>query len=277
MEIAVLSGKGGTGKTTLSTNLAALLDYNYFDLDVEEPNGHIFLKPSIDETVEAGVLVPTINQEKCVLCGACAKDCQFNALVNTQKEIMVFEDLCHGCGTCSISCNYDAITEQFKKIGEIHLGSFNNNQFVRGLLDLNQPLSVPVIKKAKEFIDSDKNNIIDAPPGSSCSVIESVEDSNYAILITEPSNFGLHDLKMVVSVIRSFEIPFGVVINRSNEYDHIITDYLEEENIELIGKIPYSKKAAHLYSKGELLIEDQNLRGYFETIADDVTKKVDTL
>lgn len=277
MEIAVLSGKGGTGKTTLSTNLAALLEFNYFDLDVEEPNGHIFLKPSFDETVKAGVLVPTINQEKCVLCGACAKNCQFNALVNTQKEIMVFEDLCHGCGTCSISCNYDAITEEFKKIGEIHLGSFHNNQFVRGLLDLNQPLSVPVIKKAKEFIDSDNNNIIDAPPGSSCSVIESVEDSNYAILITEPSNFGLHDLKMVVSVIRELDIPFGVVINRSNDYDYIITDYLEEENIELIGKIPYSKKAAHLYSKGELLIEDQNLRGYFETIADYVTKKVDTL
>lgn len=277
MEISILSGKGGTGKTTLSTNLAYLLEYNYFDLDVEEPNGHIFLKPTINKKVDSGVLIPKINHDRCVLCGECAKDCQFNALVNTQKEIMVFEDLCHGCGTCSISCKYDAITEQFKKIGEIHLGTFNNNQFVKGLLDLNQPLSVPVIKKAKEFINSNNNNIIDAPPGSSCSVIESVEDSDYAILITEPSNFGLHDLKMVVSVIREFEIPFGVVINRSNEYDYIITDYLAEESIELIGKIPYSKKAANLYSKGELLVKDAELKPYFEKIADDVTKKVDTL
>ncbi len=275
MNIVFLSGKGGTGKTTVSTNIAYLNGFNYFDCDVEEPNGHIFLKPVINETIDSGVLNPVINEDKCTLCNACVRNCQFGALVNTGKKIMVFNELCHGCGTCSLSCKYDAITEVKRTLGKVEVGTYEKAKFVRGILNVKEPLAVPVIKDVKKLINKEENNIIDSPPGTSCTVVETLEDMDFAVLVTEPTRFGLSDLKMAVYVVREMKIPFGIVINRSSQDDHIITDYLKSENIDLIGKIPYSMKAARLYSEGKMMIEDEEFYERFKKLSEDIIKRVD--
>ena len=274
MNIVFLSGKGGTGKTTVSTNLAYLNEFNYYDCDVEEPNGHIFLKPDINKKEKSGILNPEIDHEKCTLCGNCSNNCQFGALANTGKKIMVFNELCHGCGTCKLSCNFDAIEEKKRTIGYIESGKYEKGKFVKGILNLKEPIAVPVIKDVKKRIDFDKNNIIDSPPGTSCTVVETLEDTDYAVLVTEPTEFGLSDLKMAINVVETMEIPFGVVINRSTNDDYIIESYLNKNKYSLIGKIPYSMKAARLYSKGKLMIKDNELKSYFEKLNNELIKQV---
>jgi len=274
MNIVFLSGKGGTGKTTVSTNIAYLNEYNYFDCDVEEPNGHIFLKPVINQRIDSGVPNPVIDSDKCTLCNKCVENCQFGVLVNTGKKIMVFNELCHGCGTCSLSCKFDAITEVKRVLGKVEVGTYEKGKFVRGILNVQEPLAVPVIKDVKKLINREENNIIDAPPGTSCTVVETLEDMDYAVLVTEPTKFGLSDLKMAISVVRQMEIPFGIVINRSSKDDHIITDYLENNTIDLIGKIPYSMKAARLYSRGEMMIDDTEFYNQFKTLNEEILKRV---
>ncbi|MEA1974725.1 MAG: ATP-binding protein [Bacillota bacterium] len=275
MNIVFLSGKGGTGKTTVSTNIAYLNEFNYFDCDVEEPNGHIFLKPTINKVINSGVLNPIIDDDKCTLCNECVKNCQFGALVNTGKKIMVFNELCHGCGTCSLSCKFDAITEVKRTLGKVEVGTYEKGKFVRGILNIKEPLAVPVIKDVKVLINRNENNIIDSPPGTSCTVVETLEDMDYAVLVTEPTKFGLSDLKMAVSVVREMKIPFGIIINRSSNDDHIITDYLESDDIDLIGKIPYSMKAARLYSKGIMLISDDEFNQRFRDLSEEILKRVE--
>ncbi len=275
MNIVFLSGKGGTGKTTVSTNIAYLNGFNYFDCDVEEPNGHIFLKPTINKVINSGVLNPIIDPDKCTLCNECVKNCQFGTLVNTGKKIMVFSELCHGCGTCSLSCKFDAITEVKRTLGKVEVGTYEKGKFVRGILNVKEPLAVPVIKDVKVLINRNENNIIDSPPGTSCTVVETLEDMDYAVLVTEPTKFGLSDLKMAVSVVRQMKIPFGIVINRSSKDDHIILDYLESDNIDLIGKIPYSMKAARLYSKGIMLISDDEFNQRFRDLSKEILKRVE--
>jgi len=248
MNIVFLSGKGGTGKTTVSTNIAYLNSFNYFDCDVEEPNGHIFLKPVINETIDSGVLNPVINEDKCTLCNACVRNCQFGALVNTGNK---------------------------RTLGKVEVGTYEKAKFVRGILNVKEPLAVPVIKDVKKLINKEENNIIDSPPGTSCTVVETLEDMDFAVLVTEPTRFGLSDLKMAVYVVKEMKIPFGIVINRSSKDDHIITDYLESENIDLIGKIPYSMRAARLYSEGKMMIEDEEFYERFKKLSEDIFKRVD--
>ena len=248
MKIAVLSGKGGTGKTTVSTNLAYMMNFNYVDLDVEEPNGHIFLNPDISETQEVFIPTPVINAEKCTLCGVCANTCQFNALINTGKKILVFEDLCHGCGACSLACPEDAITEYNRKIGDITIGTFAKGKFYSGKMLLQEPMAGPIISDIKKILPVDEDSIIDCSPGTSCNVVKAIDESNYAIMVTEPSKFGLHDLKLAIELVREMKMPLGIIINRSNEYDHLIEDYAASENIPVIGKIPFSKEAAKMLS-----------------------------
>lgn len=274
MNIVFLSGKGGTGKTTVSTNIAYLNSFNYIDCDVEEPNGHIFLKPEYNEIIESGILNPVIDEEKCTLCNACVENCQFGTLANTGKKILIFNELCHGCGTCSISCKYDAIVEEKRNIGKIEKGSYEKGQFMRGVLNLKEPLAVPLIKDVKNLIKTNETNIIDAPPGSSCTVVETLEDSDYAVLVTEPSAFGLSDLKQVVTVVKEMEIPYGVIINRGDNNNQIITNYLADEKIDLIGTIPYSMKAAQMYSKGNLLIKDSELNEIFVDLSQKIMDRV---
>lgn len=266
MNIAVLSGKGGTGKTTISTNLAYMMNINYADLDVEEPNGHIFLKPQIKATKDVVIPTPKIDADKCTLCGICTQTCQFNALVNTGKKIMVFEDLCHGCGACSLACPEKAISEYDRKIGDMTIGTYDKAGFYSGKIILNEPMGGPIITDIKNALPKDEDVIIDCSPGTSCNVVKALDEADYALMVTEPSKFGLHDLKLAVELVRELEIPLGIVINRSNEYDHLIEDFAKEENVDIIGKIPFSKEAAKMYSEGRLLIENDEIRKVFEKI-----------
>ncbi|MCS3901201.1 P-loop NTPase [Methanococcus voltae] len=280
MKISILSGKGGTGKTTVSTNLSyymALNDYSvhYWDFDVEEPNGFIFLNPEIAKTEEVLSKVPKIDENLCTKCGDCAKYCNFNALAITKNSALVFEKLCHDCGLCYEVCPVNAISEITRPIGQIKKGYSEKAkiQATSGFLSIQEPTGVPIIKKMKKQMDLIKEidgnpviHILDAPPGSSCTVLSTVKGSDFSLLITEPTKFGLHDLKIAVSVLDYLSIPYAVVINKSNEYDSIIEDYCNEENIEIMGKIPFSKEIAKNYSKGNLLVDVNNENLFTENI-----------
>ena len=266
MNIAVLSGKGGTGKTTVSTNLAFALKFNYVDCDVEEPNGFLFLKPEVKKTERVMVEYPIIDDKKCVACGECVKACQFNALAKVKDKIIVFEKLCHSCGACEIACKYDAITYNKRGIGKIEKGRSRDIDCSRGILNIGEPMAVPVIKKLLKNLKAD-NNLIDCPPGTSCNVVNSLKYADAAILVTEPSEFGLHDLKIAVKVVKMFDIPFGIIINKDDGKDNIIRQYCRKDNIELIGSIPYSRDIAQVYSKGEILYDNINFKPIFEKLA----------
>lgn len=274
MEIAVLSGKGGTGKTTVAANLAYGMSFNFVDLDVEEPNGHIFLKPVIDYVHDVSIPTPTINQEKCTLCGKCAKSCQFNALINTGSKLMVFEDLCHGCGTCSLVCPEDAISEYDRKIGIVSAGKYLSGEYIGGLLNIKEPMSGPIITDIKKSLESEKNYMLDCSPGTSCNVVKAIVDVDYALLVTEPSKFGLHDLTLAIELVRSMNIPFGIIINRSNEYDALIEDYAEINDYPVLGKIPFSREAAKNYSEGKLLMDNDFVKLKFEQIIEKIQMDV---
>lgn len=269
MNIAVLSGKGGTGKTTVSTNLALALGANYIDCDVEEPNGFLFLKPKLDKEEAVMVEYPIIDLDKCTGCGACVQACQFNALAKVKDNIMVFEKLCHGCGACGISCKYDAITYNKRQTGKIERGKIRDINCSRGILNISEPMAVPVIRELLSGL-SQGVNLIDCPPGTSCNVVNSLKYANGAILVTEPSEFGLHDLKMAVELVKMYNIPFGIVINKDDRKDNIVKKYCDKENIELIGTIPYDKETAVLYSKGEILYDDLSHKKVFDKISERV-------
>jgi len=269
MQVSVLSGKGGTGKTTVATNLAVILGWRYIDCDVEEPNGFIFLKPEINETWNVDVPVPEIDQEKCILCKKCADICQFHALGMAKENVLVFEKLCHGCGACTLVCPAGAISERGRTIGRIDQGKNGPLECLQGVLNVGEPMSGPIISQLKKITDSG-SSIIDCSPGSSCSVVKAIEGSDYAVLVTEPTEFGLHDLKIAVELVRKMQIPFGLIINRADRYNSLITDYCSRERIPLIGVIPFEKKAARLYSEGRLLIDDLKYRSLFEEIGEEL-------
>lgn len=273
MNIAILSGKGGTGKTTISTNLSLALNANYFDCDVEEPNGFLFLKPNIKDEKKVYVEFPEINKDKCVVCGECVKVCNFNALAKVKDNILVFNNLCHGCGACQLACNYNAISYNERDIGKIEFGESNNIMVNRGILNIGEPMAVPVIKEILKEVRSKEINIIDCPPGTSCNVVNVLKYSDVAILVTEPSEFGLHDLKMAIELVKMFNITFGIVINKDDGKENIIKKYCKEENLNLFGKLPYRKNIAQLYSKAEILYFNKEYKIIFDEIAN-VIKEV---
>ncbi|WP_053955721.1 4Fe-4S binding protein [Inediibacterium massiliense] len=265
MKIAVLSGKGGTGKTTVSVNLAKSMGWSYIDCDVEEPNGFIFLKPNIGKEMNVSIPVPKIDEQKCIHCNQCVNICQFHALAGTNNGVLVFEKLCHGCGACTLTCPVDAIKEEDRVIGKIEVGQDKEISCMRGVLNIGEPMATPIIKQLKK-INKEQNTIIDCSPGSSCTVVSAIERVDYAILVTEPTEFGLHDLKIAIELMRQMDIPFGVIINRVDQQKDLIDDYCEKENINILGKIPFDKKVAVLYSKGKLLIEDVDYEKKFKEI-----------
>jgi len=265
MNIAVLSGKGGTGKTTVSTNLALALKSNYIDCDVEEPNGFIFLKPKIDKTKQVMVEYPFIDDEKCTSCGKCVSVCQFNALTKVKEDIVLFEKLCHGCGACEIACKYDALTYKKRELGKIENGKVRDINCSRGILNISEPMAVPVIRELLKNLSKD-SNLIDCPPGTSCNVVTALKYANGAILVTEPSEFGLHDLKMAVELVKMYNIPFGIIINKDDGKDNIVKKYCKDENINLIGTILYNRNTAVLYSEGKVLYDDLEHKILFDEL-----------
>lgn len=261
MILSIASGKGGTGKTTIAVNLALSFENNqpvqFLDCDVEEPNAHFFLKPQFLSNHEVSIPIPEIDKEKCTYCGKCAEVCAYNALAVLKNKVLVFPELCHGCGGCSLLCPEKAIKERGQRIGIIEFGSAGNIQFIHGKLDIGQAMSPPLIRKIKKYKNSTRLVIIDAPPGTSCPVIEAVKGSDFSLLVTEPTPFGLNDLKLSVETLREMNIPFGVVINRAGIGDSGVEDYCQKENIPLLMILPMDRNIAVAYSEGKSIIETQ--------------------
>ena len=261
MVISVASGKGGTGKTTIAVNLAlSIQNAQFLDCDVEEPNAHIFLKPEISRQEKSYIPVPKIDLSKCSYCGKCAKVCVYNAIAiisskgDKKGSALVFEQLCHGCGACSALCPENAIEEIDREIGVVEIGICGEIEFIHGRLHIGEAMSPPLIRQVKGHIKKDKTVIIDAPPGTSCPVVASVKDSDYSILVTEPTPFGLNDLVLAVEVLRKINIPFGVVVNRADLGNDETERYCKKENIDILMRIPFKKEIAMAYSKGEPIV-----------------------
>lgn len=254
MKIAVLSGKGGTGKTTISTNLSALnKNITLIDADIEEPNASIFLKPIVTEEEKIFVEYPMVDSEKCILCGKCGELCKFNAIIPAKNTVLVFTESCHSCGGCGIVCPTGAIKYKKREIGKIIKGkTIFDNYMEYGLLNVGELSGVNIIKALKNNTYDKKLVIIDSPPGTSCVTVAAVEGSDFAIVVTEPTPFGVSDMKMVVEMLRKMKIPFGVFVNKADLGDMEVYNYCIEENIEILGEIPFDKEIAAYYSKGQL-------------------------
>ena len=256
MIVSVASGKGGTGKTTMALNLAlSLPDVQLIDCDVEEPNLHLFLSPRVHRTHPVALPVPGVDETKCTCCGKCAEICRFNALAVVKNQILIFPELCHGCGGCSLLCPERAIRESPREIGVIQEGSHNRLSFVQGILNVGEPMPTPIIREEKKLIDQKKTVILDCSPGTSCPVIEGVRGSDFCLLVTEDTPFGLNDLELAVEMVRALGIPLGVFINRADLGDGRVKSYCQKEGVPLLGELPHDRRIAEVYSRGEIVVE----------------------
>jgi MinD superfamily P-loop ATPase len=274
MQIAVASGKGGTGKTIISTSLALCAPgpVQYLDCDVEEPNGHIFLKPELTSRERCTVIVPQILEEKCTYCGKCRDICRFNAITLFAKTIMTFPEMCHSCLGCFQVCAEGAIVRSERDIGVLEAGMAGNISFVHGRMRVGEAMGVPLLKAVKKRADQEALVIIDAPPGTSCPFVEAISDADYVILVTEPTPFGLHDLKLAVEVLVNFSKSCGVIINRADLGDARVEQWCQQQKIPVLLKIPFDRKVAEGYARGQTLVKIRpNLRPVLQALVQEVS------
>ena len=280
MIISVASGKGGTGKTLVATSLALSLKdkqkVQLLDCDVEEPNDHIFLKPVITESEAVCIPVPEIDENKCTYCGKCTEVCAYHAIAIFAQQVLVFPNLCHGCGACIHLCPEKAINEIGREIGIVERGHANGVDFAHGKLNVGEAMPTPVIRKVKELINHEGITIIDVSPGTSCPVVESIKGSDFCLLVTEPTPFGLNDLTLAVETVKELKVPCGVVLNRAGTGDSRVEEYCQREDIPMLLTIPLDMEIARLYSRGITLAEGMpQWKGSFTELYDRIQEIVD--
>jgi MinD superfamily P-loop ATPase len=283
MRIVVASGKGGTGKTTVATSLALIASerraVRFLDCDVEAPNAALFLKPAFDTRKEVGLMIPEIDETACTYCGDCAEACQFHAIAIVGKKALVFSELCHGCGSCTLICPENAISEHLGVMGVLQAGTTQKQiNFSQGVMNVGEPMAVPIIRELKKWeqISAETIEIRDAPPGASCPVVETLRGAHFALLVTEPTPFGLHDLKQIFQVVKELNIPAGVVINRDGIGDAAMDAYCQEVGLPILMRIPMEREIAEAIAAGNLLVQAfPNYYSDFDLLYDNILKAVE--
>jgi len=258
--VSVASGKGGTGKTTVAVNLAQVVSESgrkvqYLDCDVEEPNGHIFLRPEITAKRQVTLDVPQVDLGKCTACGLCGEICQFGAILCIKENVLVFEELCHSCCGCVRICPESAIIAKSLEIGTIDCGKAGEIDFVSGRLRIGHVRSPALIREVKKHIRQDWLVILDVPPGTSCPVVEAVKDADFVLLVTEPTPFGLHDLKLAVELVRQLNLPFAIAINRDGIGNRDVEKYCRAQTIDIAFRLPDDRRIAEAYSSGQMIVD----------------------
>lgn len=276
MKIAVLSGKGGTGKTLISVNLACAAEQAvYVDCDVEEPNGHLFLKPEAMKKQPVAVTVPEVDMSKCVGCRKCVEFCKYNALALLRDRLMIFYEVCHSCGGCILFCPTKALSKKQREIGSIESGFSGNVTVLTGCLNTGEVSGVPIIKGLMERLPEQGVVVTDCPPGSACIVMESIRDADFCVLVAEPTLFGAHNLAMVYQLVKLFQKPFGVVLNKCLPGENPSKRFCAEEKIPILAEIPYDEQLGSLNSKGLVAVrESSRYRKLFSALLDTVAKEV---
>lgn len=277
INIAVLSGKGGTGKTLVSVNLAAAADKSvYIDCDIEEPNGHLFFKPQGVQDEVISIKIPVVNEKLCSGCRKCVDFCKFNALAFIKNQPYVFEEICHSCGGCILLCPEKALTEKEKVIGKVQKGTSEQVTVCTGILNTGEASGVSIIKKLLEDgkANSDILTVIDCPPGSACIVMESIKEADYCILVAEPTLFGVHNLNMVYELVKIFDKPFGVVLNKCLNEENPAEKFCVDKNISILGRIPFNQELGTLNSNAKIAVrENEEYRKMFSSLLETVIKE----
>jgi len=274
MKIAVLSGKGGTGKTLVAVNLAAITKVaTYIDCDVEEPNGHLFFMPEVDQEEAVTIKIPTVNEQLCMGCRTCTYFCRFNALAYVKDKLIIFDDVCHCCGGCVLLCPVEALADQDKVIGKVQKGIRDNVTVHTGILNFGVESGVPIIKKMlNEHNLAGKNlTLIDCPPGSACIVMESIKDADYCILVAEPTVFGVHNLNLVYELVQLFDKPHGVVLNKCLDEANPAEQFCLDKGINILGRIPFDHELGTLNSNGRIAARENE---HYQTLFGDLLQKV---
>ena len=276
MIIAVASGKGGTGKTTVAVGLAlSLPQCQFVDADAEEPNCHLFLRPVIERTIPVPMILPEVDLSKCTFCGKCAEFCQFNAMAVVKQKVLIFPELCHGCGGCIYACPEEAIQAGQRQIGEVEVGTARGMRFIQGRLKPAEPSAVRIVRQEIAMLEPNGVAVVDASPGTACAVQDTVDEADFCLLVTEPTPFGLHDLKMAMDTAQEVGTPAGVIINRSGPRDDLIEQECRKRDLPILLRIPFDRRIAEAYSRGEPIVDAfPEWRDRFQQVYAEIERRV---